>query len=194
MNLPRPGRRLLLLATLLAWTLLGAGVVLGAAVAGPIAWGWRPLAVLSGSMAPTLETGDEIIVRPVAPVALHVGDIVTYNDPSRGNVLVTHRVRDVRVTKDTVHVITRGDANDGSERWSVAAGGRVGRVAYRVPQLGYVTVAAGTPLGRILLVVLPAILLGVCEIRRVWRPEQIFKLPRHAVDNGLYVARGDDRP
>jgi signal peptidase I len=62
-NLPRPGRRLLLLATLLAWTLLGAGVVLGVAVAGPIAWGWRPLAVLSGSMAPTLETGDEIIVR-----------------------------------------------------------------------------------------------------------------------------------
>jgi len=173
--MPRPSRRLIVLATLLAWTLLGAGAVLGAAVAGPIALGWRPLAVLSGSMSPALETGDEIVVRPVAPGALRVGDIVTFKDPSRGNVLVTHRVRDVRIAGSTAHVITRGDANTGSERWSVAASGRVGRVAYRVPKLGYVTVAAQTPPGRILLVVLPALLLGVCEIRRVWRPGQKFK-------------------
>jgi signal peptidase len=165
-----PRRQLIWLATLLAWATLGAGAALGVAVAAPIAVGWRSLAVLSGSMAPTLQTGDEIVVRPVAPVALRVGDVVTFNDPSRGHVLVTHRVRDVRVAGATVHVVTRGDANDGSERWSVAAGGRVGRVAYRLPKVGYVTVAAGGPLGRILLVVVPAILLGACEIWRVWRP------------------------
>ena len=165
-----PRRQLIWLATLLAWATLGAGAALGAAVAAPIVVGWRSLAVLSGSMAPTLQTGDEIVVRPVAPVALRVGDVVTFNDPSRGDVLVTHRVRDVRVTGATVHVVTRGDANDGSERWSVAADGRVGRVAYRLPKVGYATVAAGGPLGRILLVVVPAILLGACEIWRVWRP------------------------
>ena len=171
------------LATLLAWTALGAGAALGGAVAGPIALGWRPLAVLSGSMAPTLQTGDEIVVRPVAPVALRVGDVVTFNDPSRGYVLVTHRVRDIRVAGATVHVVTRGDANDGSERWSVAAGARVGRVAYRVPRLGYVTVAAGTPLGRILLVVVPAILLGACEVWRLWRPRGEPQVGARAVDN-----------
>jgi signal peptidase len=170
------GRRLLVwLVTLLVWAALGAGAVLGAAVAGPIALGWRPFAVLSGSMAPTLDTGDEIVVEPVAPVALRVGDIVTFNDPSRGDALVTHRVRDIRVAGATVHVVTRGDANDGSERWSVAAGGSVGRLAYRIPKLGYVTVAAGSPLGRILLVVLPALILGLSEIRRVWRPSPRLK-------------------
>ena len=165
-----PRRLLIWLATLLAWATLGAGAALGVAVAAPIVVGWRSLAVLSGSMAPTLHTGDEIVVKPVAPVALRVGDVVTFDDASRGHVLVTHRVRDVRVAGPTAHVVTRGDANDGSELWSVAAGGRVGRVVYRVPKLGYVTVAAGTPLGRILLVVVPAILLGACEIWRVWRP------------------------
>jgi signal peptidase I len=165
-----PRRLLIWLATLLAWATLGGGAALGVAVAGPIALGWRPLVVLSGSMTPALHTGDEIVVKPVAPVALRVGDVVTFDDASRGHVLVTHRVRDVRVVGPTVHVVTRGDANDGVELWSVAAGGRVGRVAYRVPKLGYVTVAAGTPLGRILLVVVPAILLGASEIRRVWRP------------------------
>ena len=74
-----------------------------------------------------------------------------------------------------MHVVTRGDANSGSERWSVGARGRVGRVAYRIPKLGYVTVAAGTPLGRILFVVVPALLLGVSEIRRVWRPREGLK-------------------
>lgn len=168
-----PRRQVIWLATLLAWATLGAGAALGVAVAAPVAVGWRSLAVLSGSMAPTLQTGDEIVIRPVAPLALRVGDVVTFNDPSRGHVLVTHRVRDVRVAGAAVHVVTRGDANGGSERWSVAAGGRVGRVAYRLPKVGYVTVAAGGPLGRLLLVVVPAILLGACEIWRVWRPHGV---------------------
>jgi signal peptidase len=163
------------LATLLVWTALGAGAALGAVLVAPIALGWRPFAVLSGSMAPTLRTGDEIVVRPVAPPTLRVGDIVTFNDASRGDALVTHRVRDVRVVGATVHVVTRGDANTGSERWSVPASGRVGRLAYRIPKLGYVTGTAGTPLGRILFVVVPALLLGVAEIRRVWRPREGLK-------------------
>lgn len=177
-------RRLIWVATLLVWIALGAGAVLGAAVAGPMALGWRPLAVLSGSMAPTLRTGDEIVVRPVAPVALRVGDVVTFNDPSRGHALVTHRVRDLRVVGATVHVVTRGDANSGSERWSISAGGRVGRVAYRIPKLGYLTVTAGTPLGRILLVVVPALLLGLSEIRRVWRPRESLKSVAHGSMTG----------
>jgi signal peptidase len=170
------------LAMLLAWTALGAAAALGVAIAGPLTLGWRSLAVMSGSMAPVLRTGDEIVVRPVAPVALRVGDVVTFNDPSRGDELVTHRVRDVRVTGAIVHVVTRGDANSGSEHWSVAAGGRVGRLVYRVPKLGYATVTAATPLGRILLVVLPALVLGICEIRRVWRPRVEFKPTPLAVD------------
>ena len=172
------------LATLLVWTGLGAGAALGVAVIGPIALGCRPLAVLSGSMAPTLQTGDEIVVRPVAPVALRIGDIVTFKDASRGNALVTHRVRDVRVAGATVHVVTRGDANSGSERWSVVASGRVGRLAYRIPKLGYVTVGAGTPLGRILFVCVPALLLGVSEIRRVWRPRDELKSAAQAPMTG----------
>jgi signal peptidase I len=163
------------LVTLLVCTGLGAGVTLGVAVAGPIALGWRPLAVLSGSMAPTLQTGDEIVVRPVAPGALRVGDVVTFPDASRGNALVTHRVRDVRVAGAAVHVVTRGDANSASERWSVAASGRVGRLVYRVPRLGYVTASAATPWGRVVLVVVPALLLGMAEIRRVWRPREDLK-------------------
>jgi signal peptidase len=163
------------LVTLLVWAAIGAGVALGVAVAAPIALGWRPFAVLSGSMAPTLQTGDEIVVRPVAPLDLRVGDVVTFNDASRDNALVTHRVRDVRVAGATVNVVTRGDANSGSERWRVSGDGRVGRLVYRIPKLGYVTGAAGTPLGRILFVVVPALLLGLTEIRRVWRPRAELK-------------------
>jgi signal peptidase len=155
----------------------------GGGAPGPLALGWRSLAVMSGSMAPALHTGDEIVVRPVAPVALRVGDVVTFHDPSRGHILVTHRVRDIRVTGATAHVVTRGDANGGSERWSVAAGGRVGRVVYRVPKLGYLTVTAATPLGRILLVVVPALALGAFEIRRIWRPRPALKPAPVAADS-----------
>jgi signal peptidase len=172
------------LTTLLVWTTIGAAVALGLATVGPMVLGWRPFAVLSGSMAPTLRTGDEIVVRPVAPRDLRVGDIVTFNDASRDNALVTHRVRSMRVVGANVQVVTRGDANTGSEHWSIPAGGRVGRLAYRIPKLGYVTGAAGTPLGRILFVVLPALLLGATEIRRVWRPRGALKSAGNAPITG----------
>jgi signal peptidase I len=177
-------QRLRPLTTLLVWTVIGAGAALGLATVGPIVLGWRPFAVLSGSMAPTLRTGDEIVVRPVAPVTLRVGDIVTFNDPSRDDALVTHRVRSMRVVGATVRVVTRGDANTGSEHWSVPASGRVGRLAYRIPKLGYVTGTAGAPLGRILFVVLPALLLGASEIRRVWRPREALKSATEAPITG----------
>ena len=100
---------------LAVWTVLGFAVTIAVvAVAAPVALGWRPLAVLSGSMTPTLRTGDEVIVRPVRAESLRIGDVVTFPDPSRDGVLVTHRVRALRIVDGTAHVTTRGDA--GSDR------------------------------------------------------------------------------
>jgi hypothetical protein len=41
-----------------------------------------------------------------------------------------------------------------------------------VPKLGRVLLLIGTPLGRMLLVVMPLLLLGLYEIARIWRPRQ----------------------
>ena len=66
--------------------------------------GW--LRILSDSIAPRIQTGDQILIAQVAPSNIHIGDIITF---WRNNLLVTHRVvRKVREEGD-VYFIERGD-------------------------------------------------------------------------------------
>jgi signal peptidase len=128
--------------------------------------------VMSGSMEPAIRTGDVIVDDWIRPSGARVGDVVSFNDPSRGNVVVTHRVVRVRRRGDHVDFVTRGDANTGLEHWSAPAGGRIGRVEYRVPHAGFLMVFTRTPGGRLLFLVIPAFLWGAWAIVRIWRPDK----------------------
>jgi len=66
--------------------------------------GW--LRILSGSMAPLIETGNQIFIEKISPSKIHIGDIITF---WKGNILVTHRViRKVRKGRN-LYFIERGD-------------------------------------------------------------------------------------
>ena len=67
-------------------------------------------------------------------------------------------------------VVTQGDANSTQEHWKVAADGTIGMVAYRVPALGFAISWISTPAGRIGLIIVPALLLGVSLLAGIWRP------------------------
>ena len=146
---------------------LVAGFVLFALA--PIVLGWRPYTVLTGSMRPNIQPGDVVMDQPVRIADVHVGDVVTFSDPTRGGVLVTHRVRSITRGPLQTQVETRGDANNNSERWSIKTQDRVGRVVYVIPAVGYVANAIRNPIGIILLVVLPVAGLGISVVRRIWR-------------------------
>jgi signal peptidase I len=77
----------------------------------PMAWGWRPAVVSSGSMAPAIRPGDVLLSSPYDGGELAPGAVITYLDPVRGDV-VAHRV--LSVTEDGRY-ITRGDANPGAD-------------------------------------------------------------------------------
>jgi signal peptidase len=155
---------------LTGWTLVGWAVGMLIAVVLPFAVGMRSLSVMSGSMEPAIHTGDVIVDQWIHPSDARVGDAISFNDPSRGNIVLTHRVTSMRARSDGVDFVTRGDANTGVERWSAPAMGRIGRVAYRVPHAGYLMVFTRTPVGKLLFLVLPAFGWGAWEIYRVWRP------------------------
>lgn len=154
------------------WAVLGAVGTVGAAVVVPIAFGIRPYTVLSGSMQPAIATGDLVLTETIAPGRARVGDVVTFRDPSRGDRLITHRVRSIRIAGGAADLVTRGDANQAAERWRVPADGRIGRVRYKVPRVGRLALALGTPSGRLLFIVVPALVLGILELGRLWRPHR----------------------
>lgn len=159
-------------ARLTAWTVFGAAVGILIAVVAPFALGMRSLSVMSGSMEPAINTGDVIVDEWIPPRDARVGDAITFNDPGRGNVVLTHRVVGMRKRGDRVEFVTRGDANTGTERWSAPAGGRIGRAVYRVPRAGFLMVFTRTPGGKLLFLVLPAFGWGAFEIFRIWRPRE----------------------
>ena len=158
--------------TLAAGLTLGAilAVVLGAALS-PL-FGIQIRTVLSGSMAPTINTGDALLVERVRAREVRVGDVITFTDPTDRSRLITHRVSTLRFDGKRANVTTKGDANTGVERWGIEADGTVGLVRQRLPRFGYVFAWAQSPLGRVLLVVFPALLWLAFELRRIWARQE----------------------
>jgi signal peptidase len=169
----RPTRRILLaVATMLAWGVFGFAVTVGAVVSVPRAIGMQAFAILSGSMEPTLAVGDLVVNRTISADEIRLGDIITFRDPEASTRLLTHRVVDYRVYAASVDVVTRGDANATAERWSIPADGRLGRVEFRLPRVGYAVMHGAGRTGRILLVLLPVVALALLELKRIWFPKE----------------------
>jgi len=158
------------LRSLLTWAIGAFVLALLLAAALPLALGWRSMVVRSGSMTPTIRTGDVVVVRPIAPTEAQVGEIVTFKDPDGSGRLLVHRVRAISPQGDKVTVTTQGDANTAREHWQVPADGTIGTVVYRVPALGFAAAWIGSPPGRVVLIIVPALLLIVMGLRWVWRP------------------------
>jgi signal peptidase len=151
---------------------IGLGLLFGtllAAVAPQLA-GYRSFTVRSGSMTPAIETGDVVVTATISPLRARVGDVVTFVDPEGTGRLFSHRVRSVRAVGDEVAFVTRGDANTSTEHWRVAAAGRIGRVAYRIPKVGYALSWIDSGPARLALIAIPALLLLWAALMRIWRP------------------------
>ena len=145
----------------LALGVIAGGVLL---VTAPRLVGVTPFTILSGSMQPSYDVGDVVLDERVAPDAVRPGDVVTFTDPSRDGATVTHRVERLTRNGDQVHFVTRGDANNASEKWAVAANGTIGRVRMRVPKVGWALQWARSREGRLGLIAIPAALLALIEL------------------------------
>lgn len=97
--------------------------------------------VLTGSMRPSLPPGTLIVVKPLEPEDIRIGDVMTYQLESGESEVVTHRVVGIGATTDGEQRFTlRGDANNTDDEPVIAQQIR-GSLRYSVPYLGYVNSA-----------------------------------------------------
>lgn len=136
----------------LANAFLTVGAVLGAVtlvlvILGP-SLGVRPLLFRSGSMTPTIETGDLALARTVPARDLAVGDIVSVS--TSGGARVTHRIVDIQLDGARATLTLRGDANEAADAQPYDVT-EADRVVFVVPWVGHVIAVASSPLGLVAL-------------------------------------------
>jgi signal peptidase len=151
------------------WAIAAFVLAIMLTAAAPLALGDRSFVVRSGSMTPTIDTGDVVVVKPMPASAARVGEIITFTDPSDHSRLLSHRVRSIDQRGAQLAFTTQGDANTGQEHWKIPPTGRIGEVVLRVPKLGFAIAWTSTPAGHLGLVILPALLLAGSVLIRIWR-------------------------
>lgn len=123
--------------------LLSIAAVIGAvcivAFVAALAFGVRPVAVISGSMEPGIPVGSMAFIREVPAGEMHVGEVVTVERP-RDLGLVTHRLVSTTEREPGVYeYVLRGDANDSDDPQPYVVE-TVGRYLGHAILLGYLTI------------------------------------------------------
>ena len=113
-------------------------------------FGHPSMIVVSGSMSPTIKTGDLIIDRPVSPGQagkLHVGQIISFRaTASRKSIVITHRIHAITSVDGHTAYFTKGDVNNAPDADPVPANSIVGLYFTRVSRGGYLLNALHRPL------------------------------------------------
>jgi signal peptidase len=138
---------------------------------GPKILPYQMFFVRSGSMSPTFNTGDMVVLTKVDASELKKGDIITFDRPDQPGTLVTHRIVAIQTNEQGRSFQTKGDANDSADPWSVPASGTGWKYKAHIPKLGFVFGYLGTPQARFALLAVPALLLGILSIIDIWKPQ-----------------------
>jgi signal peptidase len=125
----------------IAWAVITAVVaLLTVAVIVPRAVGATPYTIVTSSMEPSMPPGTLVVVEPVDPDEISVGDVVTYQLQSGNSTVVTHRVVSAGTTMAGEQVFqTQGDANDSPDTEPVRPVQIRGERLYFVPYVGRIT-------------------------------------------------------
>ena len=128
--------------------------------------GVQLLSVQTGSMRPLLAPHDLVVVTKVYPADLQVGELISYHSLKDSSMIITHRIVALDITKNLI--TTKGDALASVDP-PFGAQQLVGQVRYHAKKLGYVSDNLHKPLGIIVCIYLPALMIIGAELVRLRR-------------------------
>lgn len=118
--------------------------------------GYKPFIVMSGSMETTINVGDLVIVKKVNSSSIHTGDIIAFKN---GNIVISHRVKEVINDSETYKFKTKGDNNNVADDFIVSSDAIEGIFVNKIPGLGSILLFLGKPIG-LLMVILVIIIVS----------------------------------
>lgn len=130
--------------------------------------GYTVLRVVTGSMAPTLETDTLIVVRKTEPAEVKEGDIISFysSDPALEGAVNTHRVLSIREEDGIYYYTTKGDANNVADSCEASSVYLIGTVCFSSYVMGKLARLLANPLIFIPLILIPLAVILICDIAR----------------------------
>jgi signal peptidase I len=152
--------------------IVGLGLLLIVSVF-PVSDNIQVLSVLSGSMEPTIHTGSIVVIKPFSEYK--VGDIVTFGKNTKIDIPTTHRIAEERLQEGKPVYLTKGDANNAEDGKEISKDQIIGKVLFSIPYLGYAIDFVKKPVGFMIVIIIPAVVIVYDEIQRIFKEMKKIK-------------------
>lgn len=136
-------------------------------------FGFSSFAVVSGSMQPSIDVNDVIVVRQTSESDLEVDDIIAFFDAD-GNI-ITHRIVGITPNDGKTFYITKGDNNTANDSEPIPYENVIGKYSFGFPGGAYFVAAITSPFGMIP-IILAVVIIGLTIILKINR-----KSARHSI-------------
>ena len=138
----------------------------------PSFFGWKPFIVLSGSMETEIDAGDVAVVKETDTASLKKGDIIAFKS---GEIVITHRIYDIIQEEGETRYITKGDNNNAEDNGYVLPEQIEGVYQFKISRLGNLAMFIQTPIGMIVCLSVPFIILVLVQIVDSKRNQKYIK-------------------
>lgn len=117
--------------------------------------------IMSESMIPNINVYDAVVTVRVGQDKLKINDIITFlsKEIETGGTPITHRIIGIVETETGIKYRTKGDHNNTEDFALISPEEVIGKVYLRVPMVGYVQTFMTRPIGWLLVVVIPCLLI-----------------------------------
>ena len=122
-----------LIIPILLWNLIITVKILQNPDKTPSIFGIKTFCIISGSMEPTLQINDIIIIKEVSKNEISEEDIITFKANEE---TITHRVKKIEKYGDEIIYITQGDANNIEDENKISFENVEGKYICRIPKVG----------------------------------------------------------
>ena len=126
--------------------------------------------IISPSMMPNIKVYDVVFVKKTDTKNLKVNDVITFYSTNKyfGNTPITHRIVDIIDVPDRGIVYqVKGDANQKADAERVSPNNVLGKVVFKIPQLGKIQFYLASKSGWFIALLIPTIFILVYDVYKI---------------------------
>ena len=128
--------------------------------------------IISSSMEPNIKVYDVVFVKRVNTDTLKENDVITFYSSNSyfGDTPITHRIVEVLNIPDIgIMYRVKGDANEIADNEKVYPNNVIGKVVFKIPQLGRIQFFLASKSGWLIAILIPAIFIIAYDIYKLIR-------------------------